>query len=367
MSDNFNKKDYSEYFKSLENRINEPSFVRRKPTTHTPQKKKKGIYLVIRFKKVVLALVLVVVAVVLGLVIKNTVSGKEEKTPTPSQESVKTEEKVPQKRKISYFFDENSVEIPLENDAKSGIIVDRKSGKVIASRNPDQKAFPASTTKVMTLLVACENITDFNKTFTVTYGITDPLYKRGASFAGFKNGEAVTMTDLLYGLILPSGADAAVSLAISVAGSEEKFVELMNEKARELGLKNTHFANSSGLHDENNYCSAYDMAVILDAALDNEVCKKILSTKKYTTAVTEQNPEGIPLSSTLFDYMYGTEPEIATILAGKTGFVNESGYCIASYGQNNQNGNEYVIVTMGNSSRWPAFHGQIDLYKQFAK
>ena len=141
----------------------------------------------------------------------------------------------------------------------------------------------------------------------------------------------------------------------------------MNKKADELGLIDTHFVNASGLYDEDHYTCCYDMAIILQAALKNPVCKKVLSTYQYTTSVTPQHPEGIPLSATLFEYMYGTEPETATILGGKTGFVNEAGYCIASYGTGKATGSEYIVVTLGNSSRWPAFHGQIDLYKQFAK
>jgi D-alanyl-D-alanine carboxypeptidase (penicillin-binding protein 5/6) len=141
----------------------------------------------------------------------------------------------------------------------------------------------------------------------------------------------------------------------------------MNQKVEELGLKGTHFDNVTGLHSENNYSTAYDIAVILNAAMKNELCRKVLSTYQHTTEKTPQNPKGILLSSTLFTYMYGTEPETATILGGKTGFVNESGYCIASYGKGNESQKEYIVVTMGNSARWPAFYGQIDLYKQYAK
>ena len=188
-----------------------------------------------------------------------------------------------------------------------------------------------------------------------------------ASVAGFLNGETITMTDLLYGLILPSGADAALALAEKISGSEAEFVKLMNQKVKALGLKDTHFVNTSGLYDSDHYSTAYDMAVILETALKNPVCKKVLSTYQYTTSVTPQHPEGIPLSATLFEYMYGTEPETATILGGKTGFVNEAGYCIASYGTGKATNDEYIVVTLKNSSRWPAFYGQIDLYKQFAK
>jgi D-alanyl-D-alanine carboxypeptidase (penicillin-binding protein 5/6) len=109
------------------------------------------------------------------------------------------------------------------------------------------------------------------------------------------------------------------------------------------------------------------MAVILDAALQNDFCKEVLSTFQHTTAITEQHPEGILLSSTLFSHMYGTEPETATILGGKTGYLSEAGHCIASYGKCNENGNEYIVVTLGNSSKWPSYFGQIDLYKEFAK
>lgn len=219
----------------------------------------------------------------------------------------------------------------------------------------------------MTLIVASENITDYSDTFTMTLDITDPLYVAGASVAGFLKDEEISMTDLLYGLILPSGADAAMGLAEKISGSEPAFVRLMNEKAEELGLEDTHFSNVSGLFDSEQYTSAYDMAIILETAIQDPLRRKILSTYQYTTAPTPQHPEGIALSSTLFDYMYGTEPETATIQGGKTGFINEAGYCIASYGANNTTGNEYIVVTLKNSSRNPAIFGQIDLYKQFAK
>ena len=167
--------------------------------------------------------------------------------------------------------------------------------------------------------------------------------------------------------IVASGADAAMGLAEKISGSESDFVNLMNEKAEELGLEDTHFSNSSGLFDSEQYTSAYDMAIILETAIQDPLRRKILSTYQYTTAPTPQHPEGIALSSTLFDYMYGTEPETATIQGGKTGFINEAGYCIASYGANNTTGNEYIVVTLKNSSRNPAIFGQIDLYKQFAE
>ena len=370
MSENFGNKGYEDYFKALEQQINKPSVTSaenisvKNKTEAAPRC--KGVYKVVRLRKSVIAIFLCIVLIITGALIIGGLGKDKAVSETETQQTDKTKTDVAEKKKPKYIFTDATAEIPAENDAKSIIIVDKSTDKVVAARNPHEREYPASTTKIMTLLVAVENMKDWDAKFTMTLQITDPLFVAEASVAGFLNGEQVSMTDLLYGTILPSGADAAMGLAISVAGSEEEFVKLMNKKVKELGLKNTNFTNVTGLHNENNYSSAYDMAVILDAALCNET-KMVLSTYHYTTAVTPQHPEGIPLSGTLFSYMYGTEPETATILGGKTGFVNESGYCIASYGKGNTSSKEYIIVTMGNTGRWPAFYGQIDLYKHYAK
>ena len=375
MSEHFNGKDYGDYFKSLEQRLSQGGTPARPTETpkkavrkSTAKKKRRGIYRVIRLRKAALALFLAVAAVISVAVFAASHKGKDNTAPqTVSEPKMGAAEKsVNTDGLISYSITDRTKEIPADNDCEGAIIVKTATGEAVAARNPHERLYPASTTKLMTLLVACENIKSYDDTFTMTLKITDPLFVSEASVAGFLNGEVITMTDLLYGLILPSGADAAVALTHKISGSEEKFVELMNEKVRDLGLSDTHFANSTGLFDKEQYTSAYDMAIILQTALKNPICKKIISTYQYTTSKTPQHPEGIPLSATLFEYMYGTEPETATILGGKTGFVNESGYCIATYGTNNATGNEYIVVTLKNSSRWPAFYGQIDLYKQFA-
>lgn len=312
-----------------------------------------------------------IAAVILAVTV--SVAAKPKSKPKPQNNNISGEKYSPapvkEQTEPPLFFEmaENPVEIPAANDAAGAVVINYDTREITAARNPHERYYPASTTKVMTLLVAVENIKRYSDTFKFSYAITDPLYLQEATLAGFENGEEVNMTDLLYGTILPSGADAAVGLALSVAGSEEAFVELMNKKVAELGLKNTHFANVTGLHDKDNYTSAYDMAVILGTAMKNTTCKKVLSTYQYTASPTEQHPEGLKMEATLFKHMHGTEPETATIMGGKTGFVNESGYCIASYGHNNTTGTNYIVVTMKNSTRWPAFHGQIDLYKEFAK
>lgn len=374
MSEHLNGKDYGDYFKSLEKRLSdsgEPSRKEEKPRNINTSKrrKKQGIYKVISFKKVVLPLILIaaiftVACAALPKIGKAKSENAEEGADSQASLTQNSEETVPI---ITYQIDGDTAEIPASNDCGGAIIIETATGRAVAARNPHTRFYPASTTKIMTLLVACENIKNYEDTFTMNLEITDPLYVAEASVAGFLNGEEITMTDLLYGLILPSGADAAIALAEKISGGEAEFVKLMNKKAEELGLTDTHFVNTSGLYDSEHYTTAYDMAVILETALQNPVCKKVLSTYRYTTSKTPQHPEGIELSATLFDYMYGTEPETATVLGGKTGFVNESGYCIASYGKSNETDNEYIVVTLKNSSRWPAVHGQIDLYKQFAR
>ncbi len=376
MSEHLNQKDYGDYFKSLEKRISGDTAKPVQVSQATGSKNKTGAkkrkslrYSVFRIRPIAffgIALILIITLLAVSLA---NCGGDKKKKDTPATSSIAATKPKEEKKEplIIYSEDAKTAAIPAENDAASAIIVDTETHKIVASRNHNERLHPASLTKIMTLLVAAENTSDYNDTFTMTYAITDPLYIAEASVAGFLNDETVTVKDMLYGLILPSGADAAMGLAMKIAGSEKDFVALMNEKAEELGLKDTHFMNVSGLYDPKHYTTAYDMAIILEATIKNPFCKEILSTYQYTTSKTPQNPNGIPLSATLFDYMYGTEPETATIQGGKTGYVNEAGYCIASFGSNNTTKTEYITVTLKNSSIWPAFHGQIALYKQFAK
>lgn len=369
MSEFFNNKDYEEYFKKLEN-----SLEKKENPIETPKSEQKrtakasgGFYKVMRIKKSFLAAAAVIIVASVLLI---TGIGQPKDKPVEQQpDSSQTADDNPVQESVKTVFtlSEGTVAIDESNDAKGTIVVNLESGEIVAERNMNKRLYPASTTKVMTLLVAYELITDFNDTFTITYELTDPLYLAEASMAGFSNDETVTITDLIYGTILPSGADAAMALAVKLCGNEAAFVEKMNQKVAELGLENTHFANVTGLYDSENYSSAYDMAIILRTAMEQDFCRKVLSTYQYTTTKTPEHPDGILLSSTLFEHMYGTEPETATIKGGKTGYIAESGFCLASFGAANATGNEYIVVTFGNSGSWPAYYGQIDLYKEFAK
>ena len=240
---------------------------------------------------------------------------------------------------------ENTRTLDLELYSSSAVLVDVQSGKVLAEKGMDEKIYPASMTKVMTLLVAAENLPDLDATFTMTQAIIDPLYLAGASMAGYVNGETVTMRDLLYGAVVPSGAEATEALAQAVAGSEEAFVAMMNEKAAALGLANTHFMNTSGLHDENHYSTVREIALILQAALENETCTEILSAENYRASETEQHPDGLAMTN---KFLYRVHHEYALngaeITAAKTGYTAEAMNCCASAGTT-PDGRSVICVT----------------------
>lgn len=364
MSEEFNNKDYGDYFSALEKSIEKQHIpIKKEPTL---SRKFFGDVIRIRPWVWVVSLVLVATLVLVAFLPKKVA----EQLPQDVQGAENTASNVPEapKREINFYaeYTADTCEIASDIISQNVIVVNCETNQVVAARNADARCYPASTTKIMTILTAADYITDYDKTFTFSYEITDPFFKQGATIAGFADAEAVNMTDLFYGAILPSGADATVGLALSIAGSETEFAKLMNKKAKELGLKNTHFTNASGLFDENHYTTPEDMAIIVREAMKNDICREALSTYQYTTAATPQHPNGIQLTSTLFSYMYGTEPEGSDILGGKTGFVNESGYCIASFGESDQ-GTQYVCVTFKGTSHYPAVYDQINLYTRYAK
>lgn len=235
--------------------------------------------------------------------------------------------------------------LDLELYSSSAVLVDVQTGAVLAEKNMDEKIYPASMTKVMTLLVAAENLPDLDAAFTMTQAIIDPLYLAGASMAGYVNGETVTMRDLLYGAVVPSGAEATEALAQAVAGGEEAFVAMMNEKAAALGLTNTHFMNTSGLHDENHYSTVREIALILQAAMENETCAEILSAENYRASETEQHPDGLAMTN---KFLYRVHHEYALggaeITAAKTGYTAEAMNCCASAGKT-PDGRSVICVT----------------------
>ena len=246
------------------------------------------------------------------------------------------------------------------------ILVNESSDTIMASKGAKERISPASMTKVLTVLVAAENITetDLDDTFTMTKEITDYAYVNDCSSVGFLDGEKVTVRDLFYGTVLASGGDAAVGLATYIAGSHEAFIDMMNEKLGELGLaESAHFTNCVGLYDEDHYCTVYDMAVIMKAAVNNELCKEFLSAKKHTTAPTMEHPEGITISNWFLRRIEDKDAG-GEVLCAKTGYVVESKNCAVSYGTFADN-TPYICVTAGATSSWRCIYDHVEIYNRY--
>ena len=202
-------------------------------------------------------------------------------------------------------------------------------------------------------------------TFSITLEITDYCYVNDCSVVGLEVGESVPVRELLYGTILPSGADAALGLATYVAGSQEAFVALMNEKLEELGLADTaHFTNCVGLFDESHKCTVSDMAVILEAAMDNDLCREVLGSRTYETAPTTDHPEGQILSNWFLRRIEDKDTGAITVTGAKTGYVVESGNCAASYGET-ADGHRYICVTADAASTWQSIDDHAALYRTY--
>lgn len=247
-----------------------------------------------------------------------------------------------------------------------GLLIDLRDNRVIAEKYGKTRINPASMTKILTVLVAAEHIEpeDLDDKFTMTLEITDYGYIHDCSSAGFEKDEVVTVRDLFYGTVLPSGADAAVGLSVYVSGSQEVFVELMNEKLEELGLSETaHFTNCVGIYDENHYCTAYDMAMIMEAAIENELCREVLTAHTYTTSETTQHPEGIIISNWFLRRIEDKEGGEGVVCA-KTGYVAQSKSCAASYAEDKE-GNGYICVTAGAESQWRCIYDHAGLYRKY--
>lgn len=248
--------------------------------------------------------------------------------------------------------------------SENAIIIEENTGNILAQRDAYARISPASMTKVLTVLVAAEHVENLDDTYTITLAETDYSYSNDCSNAGFDVDEQVTIRDLFYGTILPSGADAAVGLATYVAGSHEAFVDMMNEKLKKLGLSDTaHMTNCVGLYDENHYCTVYDMAVILKEAMDNPLCREVMSAHTYNTSSTSQHPDGILLSNWFLRRIEDKECG-GEVLCAKTGYVVQSGNCAASYCLD-KNGNGYLCVTAHSTSGWRCIYDHVALYQQF--
>lgn len=216
--------------------------------------------------------------------------------------------------------------------------------QVLYSQNLFEKLYPASTTKILTAYIILKNC-DLNATVTVSHDAANPGHS--SSVCGLKEGDVITVQDLLYGLLLESGNDAAIALAEYCSGSVEEFAKLMNSTAKSFGATNSNFVNPSGLPDENHYTTIYDMYLIFSNAISLESFVAIISSQTHDVAYT--NAQGVAVSKTFKNtcgYLTGayTAPENVTVTGGKAGTTGEAGHCLVLLSQNAKNERIISIV-----------------------
>lgn len=234
---------------------------------------------------------------------------------------------------------------PDKLNSTNAILIRLKDQTTLMQKNSEEKIYPASLTKMMTAIVAIENLTNLQEEIQLTHNTFNGLYSANASMAGFQPGEKVRAIDLLYGVMLPSGAEACIGLADHIAGSEQNFVTMMNQKAAELGMYNTHFENTTGLHNKSHYTTVKDLAILLNYALKNKTFREIFTSSRHSTQPTNKHPEGITFYSTMFEKLNNQNIIGGEILGGKTGYTDEAGLCLASLAKvGNQ---EYILITAG--------------------
>jgi D-alanyl-D-alanine carboxypeptidase (penicillin-binding protein 5/6) len=245
-----------------------------------------------------------------------------------------------------------AIELPVDVTADSAILVIKENNEIMYSKNIDKPEIMASLTKIMTAYTVINHVGDLNERITVNENDLRGL--EGFTVAGLQVGDRVTYRDLLYALILHSGADAAQTLALHVGGSKEHFNEMMAADLNELGLKNTHFVDSYGGSDYN-VSTSREMYLLLDAALQNETFKKIFCTNKYTLS----NGLQVTNYTYVFAQFHGYDPKY--ILGNKSGYTPEAGLLLASLIK--VNGVEYILIVCNSKENSSKTTHVLDTYK----
>ncbi|AGA68961.1 D-alanyl-D-alanine carboxypeptidase [Desulfitobacterium dichloroeliminans LMG P-21439] len=260
---------------------------------------------------------------------------------SPDSSEDRTRPVSPSKRKTdpAVFISPNKLKSPC------AILVRLKDHTIQLDNRSSEKVYPASLTKMMTALVAIENLPNLKEKIRLTHTAFQGMDEADASMAGFQPGEQVRAIDLLYGVMLPSGAECCIGLADQIAGSEQDFVKLMNQKAADIGMKSTHFENATGLHHENHYTTVNDLAILLSYALQNDTYREIFTSSRHSIPPTNKHPDGITLYSTLFEELNHQDIRGGEISGGKTGYTQEAGLCLASLAQVGKQ--EYILITAG--------------------
>ena len=225
----------------------------------------------------------------------------------------------------------NNVSLP-DINSRAAVVIDRATNKILYGKKENEKRKMASTTKIMTSLVIIENCN-----LDETIEVSKKAANTGGSRLGLKTNDKITIRDLLYGLMLCSGNDTAVALAEHLCGNIEVFSEIMNNKAKELKLENTHFVTPHGLDADDHYTTAFELAKLANIALNNEVFRKIVGTKNYTVTINGQ-PKNITNTNELLGNLAG-------VYGVKTGFTNGANRCLVTACK--RNNLDIVCVVLG--------------------
>lgn len=272
-------------------------------------------------------------------------AAQEQNTETTATEEASAEPALPE----SYYWPIQSNEIEgwpagPQVQAETAIVMEASTGAILYSKNMDETRYPASITKIMTTLLAIENCSlDEQVTFSenAIWGI-----ERDSSHIGIKIGEVLTMEQCLYGMMLASANEVCIAVAEHIAGSVDAFAEMMNEKAAELGCTNTHFVNANGLHDDNHYTTAHDMALISQAALQNETFRQITGSTYYIVPTTNLTPDEERWLNNHHKMLLDGQYHYDGCIGGKTGYTSIAGNTLVTFAE--RDGIQLICVVMKN-------------------
>lgn len=248
--------------------------------------------------------------------------------------------------------------------SSAAIVMEATTGKIIYSKNGNAIKYPASTTKILTAIIAIEQSSLNDMALVSEYAVTS--IPSGYTNANIQVGETLSIKDLLYALMLASANEAAVVIAEHISGSNSEFAELMNKKAIEIGCKNTHFVNANGMHNKSHYTTAYDMALITQYAMKNKTFRQIVSTTSYTlpaTKVYPYNSRTFTNTNSLIIVNKNNVPNnfyYPSAIGVKTGFTSPAGNCLVSAANNN--GLEFITVILGARAKDIRYIDTINLF-----
>lgn len=251
--------------------------------------------------------------------------------------------------------------------SEAGALFDVNNRQTLYSKDAFETMYPASITKVMTALIAIKygNLED-----TVTVTEDAVIDEPGATLCGIKPGDKLTLEQLLYGLMLPSGNDAAAAIAVHMDGSIEAFADQMNEEARKLGAVDSHFVNPHGLHSENHYTTAYDLYLIFNEAFKYPVFREIIESKSYTANYTSAAGDSVSKTwkcSNQFITGERDTPQGVTVLGGKTGTTKAAGYCLIIASKDDATDGNFISVVLKSDSRPHLYDNMTNIISKIVK